>query len=155
MTISEKIEADLLRALKEGDSFKKEALRYLKSVIKNAEIEQGGPLAQEKLIEVIRREVKRREEAIEAFQQAEKPALVKQETDELKLLEGYLPPTMTDEQIRDFVARFLQDNPELTGKTGPLMAGLARELKGKAEMKDVARVLGESQSGGDARDRLA
>jgi len=145
--ILERIDRDLTSALKEGDQFKKEALRYLKSVIQNATIEKGRSLTDEELISLIQKELKRRQEASDAYAKAGASEQARNEQAELSLLQGYLPTQMSEDELHQFVAGYLAKNPQLSGNVGQTMGAIAGELKGRADLGLVAKILREGQSG--------
>ena len=72
MTLLERIESDLTVALKSGDNFTRDTLRFLKSVIKNAEINSSSELIDEQIGGLIQKEVKKRLKAETIYNQANK-----------------------------------------------------------------------------------
>jgi hypothetical protein len=72
-TLVAQLDAELLTAIKERDDFARDTLRFLKSVLKNAEIDGGQALTDEQAVAIIQKEVKKRHEAVAAFTQAQNP----------------------------------------------------------------------------------
>jgi len=140
----EKIDADLLAAMKSGESLKRDTLRMLKSALKNFQIEKGSELTDEETVSVIQKEVKRRKESIVAYEAAQKPDLVAAEQEEMAILSTYLPKQMSDEEIRQEVTSYLEEHPTAPDKAGQAMGALSARLKGKADMGKVSQILRES-----------
>jgi len=91
------------------------------------------------VLQVIKQEVKRRREAIEMYQKAGRTDLLEQEKAELSVLESYLPPLMSEEEIRQVVRSHIEKlQPKSMKERGKIMGSLMQELKGKADGNTVA-----------------
>lgn len=149
MATQTKIHEDYDRALRTRQMPLVETLRLVLSAIKNREIEKRGKtgaseLSEEEVIEVVTREVKKRKEAIELYAKGGRQDLVDKEQAELKIIEVYLSPLMSEDDIRDIVKNKLADlgNPPASdfGKT---MGVIMKDLKGKADAQLVTKVVKE------------
>jgi len=149
MATQTKIHEDYDQALRARQMPLVETLRLVLSAIKNREIEKRGKtgtseLSEEEVIEVVTREVKKRKEAIELYTKGGRQDLVDKEQAELKIIEIYLPPLMSEDDIRDIVKNKLVDlgNPPASdfGKT---MGVIMKDLKGKADAQLVTKVIKE------------
>lgn len=109
MDIKARITQDLKEAMLAGDKQKVEALRMLKSAILDAEVSSGAResgLDEGALVAVLAKEAKKRHESIQMYKQNNgDPEAVEQETFELGLIEEYLPPPMSEEDV----ARLVQE----------------------------------------------
>jgi len=76
------------------------AVRMIKSDIKNAEIAKIGELTEEEIVKVIHSAIKKRKDSIEQFKQAGRNDLVEKEQEELTYLEVYLPKALTKRRGR-------------------------------------------------------
>ena len=141
MTCEGKIREDLKEALKQRNQTRASVLRMLLSEIKNTEIAQQKRLDDDKILDVISKEVKRHRESIEAFRQGNRSDLVVQEKAELSILMGYLPKQMSREEIRA-AARRIIETVGVKGK-GSVMAQLMPQLRGKADGKEVSEIVSE------------
>jgi uncharacterized protein YqeY len=144
MTLKDNIREALKRALKQQQRVEVSTLRLLLSEIKNAEIAQQKPADDNKVLDVITKEVKRRRESIEAFKKGNRSDLVAQEEAELAVLMSYLPEQMTRDEImaaaRQVVGAVGAKGP---GDKGKVMSQLMPQLKGKADGKEVSEVVSE------------
>ena len=144
MALGNKIREDLKEALKQQDKTQISTLRLLLSEIKNAEITQQKPLDDNKILDVITREVKKHRESIEAFKRGKRNDLVAQEEAELNILMNYLPTQMGHEEIiasaRQVVDTVGARGPKDKGK---VMSQLMPQLKGKADGKEVSDIVSE------------
>ena len=90
------ITSDLHRALKQQDKLKVETLRYLLAEIKKYQIDHYPPdskknITREEIWQIIRKQIKNRQEAIAWFVKGKRPDLADKETKEAAILKGYLP----------------------------------------------------------------
>ncbi len=131
MNLKQRLQADLKQALKNRETDKLSLLRMLLSAVNYAQIDTKGEMTEEAIITVLRREAKKRREAIEAYQQAGRLKAAEKETQELALIETYLPQQMKPEQIEAQVKSLLKDKSGLD--FGRAMGLVMKELKGKAD----------------------
>jgi uncharacterized protein YqeY len=144
MALKDSIQDALRGALKRQQRIEVATLRLLLSEIKYAEIAQQKPADDNKVLDVIAKEVKRRRESIEAFKQGNRSDLVAQEEAELAVLMSYLPKQMNRDEIMA-AARQVVDavGAKGPGDKGKVMAQLMPQLKGKADGKEVSEVVSE------------
>jgi len=144
MTLKDSIQEALRGALKRQQKVEVSTLRLVLSEIKNAEIAQQKPADDNKVLDVIAREVKRRRESIEAFKKGNRSDLVAQEEAELAVLMSYLPEQMSRAEIMA-AARQAVDAVGAKGPSdkGRVMGQLMPQLKGKADGKEVSEIVSE------------
>ena len=99
----DRIQQDLKQAQLTRDEVKVSTLRLLLSEIKNAEIAKGGGLSDEDIVGVIQREVKKRKEGALGFRQGGREEQAQREESEQKVLEGYLPKQLSNEELTKIV----------------------------------------------------
>jgi uncharacterized protein YqeY len=149
MALKDSIQEALKGALKQQQRVEVATLRLLLSEIKNAEIAQQKPADDNKVLDVITKEVKRRRESIEAFKQGNRSDLVAQEEAELSILMSYLPEQMSRAEI----VAAAQQVVDAVGAQGPsdkgkVMSQLMPQLKGKADGKEVSEIVTELLAAG-------
>lgn len=145
MTLLEQIKDDIKTAMKAGDKERLEVLRFLNSQFQNRAIEkrtqgEGDVLTDEDVLESMRKEVKRRKDAIELFRQGGRADLVEKEEKEVGIIQGYLPAAPTEEDIKIVIQQLRQEG--LTGFP-VLMKEAMKRLKG-ADGNMVSRAVKES-----------
>ncbi|HEW91117.1 MAG TPA: GatB/YqeY domain-containing protein [Thermotogaceae bacterium] len=143
MTIEE-LRNKLKEAMKSSDEVRVRTLRLLISNVKNEEIEKGEQLTEEEFTEVVLREVKRRKEAIEMYEKAQRKDLADEERKELKVLEEFLPQQLSIDEIRSLAIEAI----ESVGASGPkdlgkVMSVLMPKLRGRADGKMVNKIVRE------------
>jgi uncharacterized protein YqeY len=148
MTLTEKVNADLTAAMKARDAPRLSALRMMKAAIMNTEVEKGRSLDDTEVVQVVASLVKQRHDSIEQFSKAGRIDLVDKETGEIAVLEGYLPPAASAEEIDAAIVAAIAEtgaaSPKDIGKVMkavmPKLAG--RTADGRAINEAVRRKLG-------------
>lgn len=141
MKLLEKINHDLKKAILAKDKDKISTLRLLLAVLHNKEIELRPlkkELDDEEIIKVIKKEVKKRKEAMEMYKE-KREDLFNREKKELEILESYLPEEISDEEI----IRIIKEKIALlnTSHFGKIIKEVMKEIAGRAEGKRVVELL--------------
>ena len=141
----EQIQNDLRESLKNKDEIKVSTLRLLIGAIKNFAIEKESTSyipTDEEIVEVIRKEAKKRKESIEQFEAGGRNELVEKETKELQILESYLPAQMSEKEVEKIIEQKIQElGATSAAEIGKVMGTLSQELKGKADMGFVSSIV--------------
>lgn len=132
MSLNEKIAADIATAMKAKAAARLSALRMLKAAVMNKGVEKGRDLDDAEVQQVISSLVKQRRDSIEQFSKAGRTDLVDKETGEIAVLEEYLPPAATAEEIDAAVASAIVESGATSPKDmGKVMKVLMPKLAGK------------------------
>ena len=150
MTLQERIDSELKDAMRAKDAAKLGVLRMLKSAIKNAAIEKGGAsvaLDDAEATQVIRKQVKQRQDSIESFEKGGRPELAAKEKDEFAILNAYLPQAMDAKELENAVREAIAEAGATSrAQMGAVMKALQTKLAGRADGKtlslEVQRQLG-------------
>jgi uncharacterized protein YqeY len=139
-----KLSDDLKQAMRSGDTLKRSAIRMLMAAIKNAEIARQAKLEDSDILGVIAKELRQRRESIEAFEQGNRQDLVDKEEAEMVVLQGYLPPQLTRDEIVEAVRKVIAE-VEATGPgdKGKVMPKIMAQLKGRADGREINEVVTE------------
>lgn len=138
---------DLKGALKSGDRLKTSVLRLLGSLIKNKEVEKRGELDDQEIIQAIVASCKLRKEAIEQYVKGGRDDLAAKEEAELKLLESYLPPPLSPEELQKKVGEaILASGASSLKDMGKVMALLMPEISGRADGKVASQMVRDALS---------
>jgi uncharacterized protein len=132
MTMNERIAADLTSAMKARDAARLSALRMLKAAVMNRGVEKGRDLDDAEVLQVVSSLVKQRRDSIEQFSKAGRSDLVDKETGEINVLEQYLPPAASAEEIDAAVAAAIAESGATSPKDmGKVMKAVMPKLAGK------------------------
>ena len=132
MTLNDKIAAAITAAMKAKDAGRLSALRMLKAAIMNKGVEKGRDLDDGEVLQVVASLVKQRRDSIEQFQAAGRTDLVDKERGEVKVLEEYLPPAASADEIDAAVAAAIAESGAASPKDiGKVMKAVMPKLAGK------------------------
>ena len=146
----ERLTEDLRRAMKARDMTVVYVLRAVTAAAKNLKVERRTKeLSEADLVEIVRREVKKRQEAEDFARQAGRDELVQQNASERAVLEPYLPEQLTGAALEACVREILAAQPGAA--LGQVMAALKAQHAGRYEGKEASevarRVLAERAAG--------
>ncbi len=142
--LKQKLMDDLKQAIRGGDKVSRSVIRLVMAAIKNAEIARQASLDNADVLGVIAKEVRQRQESIEAFKQGNRPDLVAQEEAEMAVLNEYLPRQMTRDEIIAEVRRVIEEvGAHGLSDKGKVMPKLIAQLKGKADGREINAVVTE------------
>lgn len=147
MTLQEQLVNNMKEAMKSGDSVKVSTIRMLKAAIKNKEIEKGGTsykLSDKEILDVIATAIKQRKDSIEQFTKGNRQDLADKEKKELEILQLYMPPQMSDEDVKAEVKKAIAETSASSQKDmGKVMKVLMPRIAGRADGAVVNRIVRE------------
>jgi hypothetical protein len=132
MELSKILDQAYIEAFKKKDASRLDALRMLKSSIKNKTIElRKSELTDEEVVAIIRSEIKKRKESIDLFVQGGREELAEKERNEIDLLQTFLPAEMGDDAVLEKLAEVVASLPELDRQNfGKVMGAAMKVLQG-------------------------
>jgi hypothetical protein len=135
--IAQTLQQKIGESMKAHDEIRTSTLRLLLSALNYEKIDKQHDLNDEEEMVVIRREAKKRKEAIEMYIKANAPDRAAKEETELKILAGYLPPEMSDEELMKIIDEaFSQIKPSSIADMGKVIGF----VKGKAPGADGGKI---------------
>ena len=146
--MQEEIKSGIKAAMIAKDTVRLGVLRGLSSAFTNELIAQGKmpseTLPDQEVLNVIKREVKRRKDAINQYTEGGRADLAEEEQAELLVLETFLPEMMSEESIREVVKTKIADSGEIDkAKLGQFTGSIIKELSGKADGAMVKKIVDE------------
>ena len=140
VTVADRVKQDVVVAMKEGDKDRVQALRLILSELQKAAKEgDGDELA------VLRRERKRRQESATAFRDGGRPELADAEEAEARIIGGYLPAELSDDELRAIVAAAVAETGAASPKDmGQVMKAAMPRVAGRADGRRVSALAQEA-----------
>lgn len=148
MTIQEQIDSDLKDAMRAKNATRLGVLRGLKSALKYSAIEKADAgLDDAAATQVIRKQVKQRQDSIESFEKGGRPELAAKEKEELEILNAYLPKGLSADELSALVRETIAEvGATSKAQMGAVMKALQAKVAGRADGKtlstEVQRQLG-------------
>lgn len=145
MTLKDQLNQALKDAMRAGDSRKKATLRLALAEVKNAEIQAKGDLDEDRVLGILQKEVKARQETIQGAQQAERPDLIAKAEAEIEILNEFLPQPLSEDELREIVLETISElGAESMADMGQVMGALMPKIRGKADGKAANQLVREA-----------
>lgn len=140
--LKDQIQADLKDAMRARDQQKLNTLRLITSAIKQVEVDERIIVDDTRLLAILDKMAKQRNESIQQFTIANRNDLVEQEQFELNIISHYLPEPLTDEEIAHHLDQAMTAvNATQMSDMGKVMAHLKPTLQGRADMAMVSAMI--------------
>lgn len=142
MTTKEQVNNDLKDAMRARDKQTLDTLRLVTAAIKQVEVDERIDVDDTRLLVILDKLAKQRQESISQFQSAGRDDLVAQEQFELALIQRYLPTPLGEDEIIRLVEEALVDSgAKAMADMGKVMAILKPMLQGRADMGRVSAMI--------------
>jgi len=148
MPFGERIQKDLIEAMKAKDELRLSVLRMMKTALKNKEVEKIRPLEDAEALQVLQTLVRQRRESIEQFTRGGRNDLAEKEMKEIAIIETYLPAAPTPAELEQAIEAAIAETGASSAKQmGAVIQAARARLRGKTV---DGKVLSDR-----VRDRLA
>jgi uncharacterized protein YqeY len=142
MTIGEKIQTDIITAMKAKDEHKLTTLRMVKSALRNKEIDKREKLTDAEESQILTTLIKQRRESVESFTKGGRLELAEKEQTEIGMIEGYLPQAAGEDVVRGVVQSAIATLSEGGTKPGPKDMGSVMKVVQQRILADGLRADG-------------
>lgn len=148
MSLRSKMEEDMKAAMRARDTETRDAIRYVLSAVKNAEIDKRADLTEEEELKLLRSQVKQRQDSIEQFRSGGRDDLVAKEEAQVRVLEKYLPQQMSDEELQEFVRTGIAESGAQGPKDmGKVMSLLNARAEGRVDGRRLSSAVRDALAG--------
>lgn len=140
--LKEKLMSDLKESMSNKDTIRKNTIQSIRAEILNWEKDSkniGKDTTDDTIISIIQKEVKKRKDALEQFQKAERNDLCEISQIEIQTLESYLPAQLSDEELKSKVQTII-DNSEVKA-IGPIMKAAKEQIGSQADGKRIVDIV--------------
>jgi hypothetical protein len=144
MSLTEKIAADLINAMKSKDKLALEAIRAAKTafILAKSEKGAGSVLSSDEELKIIQKLVKQRKESAAIYKEQNRPDLHEKEIAEADVLEKYLPAKMSEEELTAALKTIIERvGAKSPADMGRVMGAATKELAGKADGKEISAIV--------------
>ena len=132
MALLDRIQTDMVAAMRAKDELNLNAIRMIKAALKKHEVDSMKPLDEATELQILGTLIKQRREAADMFRKGDRAELADKEEAELKLIESYMPSAPSDQEIEDAIGQALAETGATTQKQmGLVMKAAQAKLAGK------------------------
>ncbi|HCI28921.1 MAG TPA: glutamyl-tRNA amidotransferase [Fervidobacterium sp.] len=147
MSLRDDILSDMKEAMKSKDELRLRVLRSIKAAIGYFEVEGEKKIATDEDVQkIILKEIKKRQESIDAYRHAGREDLAKTEEEELAILQEYAPKMLSREEIQEIVREVIEQTNATQKDFGKVMKEVMTHIKGTADGKVVNEIVKEMLS---------
>ena len=141
--IEERIQKDLVEAMKSHQEVATSAIRFLKTEIQNEKVKGTyHELTDEEIIKIIQKLVKQRQESMEIYLQAGRNELAETEKGEMEVLKKYLPKQLSEEEITENVKKIIAELGATSIKDmGKVMGVANKQMAGVASGQVISKIV--------------
>jgi hypothetical protein len=132
MALLDRIQIDMVAAMRAKEELKLNAIRMIKAALKKHEVDSMKPLDEATELQILTTLIKQRREAADMFRKGDRVELAEKEEAELKLIESYMPAAPSDQEIEDAIGQALSETGATSQKQmGLVMKAAQAKLAGK------------------------
>ena len=140
----EKLEKDMIEAMKAKEKERLTVIRMVKAAIKQEHIDHKKEINDDLLLDVVTKQIKMRKDSISEFEKGSRQDLIDKTQNEINILTQYLPQQLSKEEVLQVIDKiFEEQKPESSKDMGKIMGEAQKQLKGKADMKEVSSIIKE------------
>ena len=140
----EKLKQDMIDAMKNKEKERLTVIRMVKAAMDQEHIDRKREINDELLIDVVNKQIKMRKDSIAEFDKAGRTDLSEKTQSEVEILMAYLPEQLSLEEVSKIIDEIFDEvKPEGQKDMGKVMKEATTKLKGKADMKEVSKIIKE------------
>lgn len=141
-TIRDSFVADMKSAMKNKDKFRLLVIRMALAAFRQKEIDEKITITDDEVLSIIIKMIKQRKDSAEQFEHAGRNELAQKETEEIEVLQSYLPKPLSEEAIIEIVQKAISNVGASSAKDmGIIMAKIKAKLHGRADMSKVSFIV--------------
>jgi len=142
VTLKEQLKSDLKDAMRAKEIAKRDSIRSINTMIKQIEVDERIELDDAKIIQLIQKGIKQREEAIIQFKEAQRDDLVENEQNQIDIFSLYLPKQLSEEELETIIQAIIDEVGATSMKDmGKIMNPAKEKIGGSADGKRINQMV--------------
>ena len=138
MSLKDQLNDDLKESMKNKQQVRKSGVTLIRAAIKQKEVDERVVLDDNAVMDLISKQLKQSNDALEDFTKAGRDDLISQTKEEIEILMSYLPKQLTDDELKEMIKEAIaQVNAQSSKDMGKIMGVLMPKTKGKADGKRI------------------
>ncbi len=144
MSLKKQLMDDLKESMKNKDSIKKNTITMIRASIKQIEVDERVEVDDNRIQDIISKQLKERRNSIEDFKKGDRQDLVDQTNEEIEILLNYLPKQLSEEELKEIVKEAIEEvNAKSMKDIGTIMKTVMPKIKGRADGNLVNKIIKE------------
>ena len=142
MSLKEQLLSDMKEAMKSKDTLRKNTILSIRGAILQVEKDTMQDVSEDKVLEIIVQEIKKRKDALTDFEKGNRPDLVADANAEVVVLQGYLPTQLSDEELMVLISEVITELGAASMKDmGKVMSAIKPKVSGRADNQKVSSIV--------------
>ena len=142
--LKEKLLEDLKNSMKEKNEIRKNTIQMVRAAILQIEKDNGITLEDDKIIEIIAKETKKRKDSLGDYEKSNREDLIAQVKEEISILQEYLPKQLSKEEIKEIVKQIIEETGATSIKDiGKVMSSAKEKIGAAADGRTINEVVKE------------
>lgn len=138
----EKLNKDMIEAMKAKDKDKLTVIRMVKAAMKQEVIDHKKEENDDLLIDIVNKQIKMRRDSISEFEKGDRKDLIEKTQSEIDILMNYLPEQLSDTEVEEIINNVFDEvKPESMKDMGKVMGMVTPKVKGRYDMKKVSELI--------------
>jgi uncharacterized protein YqeY len=156
VTLNQRLQDALTAAMRSRDELRRETLRMAIAAVYNEQKAARRDLRDDEVVDVLARELKRRQEAIDAFRRGGRDDRADREEAEASVISEFMPERLTEDELQEMVRDAIRESSARSPRDmGRVMGVLAPRTRGRADGRTVAGLVTQQLAGLEAREEIA
>lgn len=145
MSLKDKINKEMKAAMKSRDKDRLKTIRLILSEIKRVEVDERITVDDQRTLSILAKMIKQRRDSIAQYDSAGRTELSKIETDEITVINGFLPEALTDDEINNLIEKAISETgAESMKDMGRVMGIIRPQIQGRADAGEVSKRVKEA-----------
>ena len=142
MSLKALLKSDLKESMRNKEVMRRDCIRAINTMIKQIEVDERIELDDTQILKLIQKGIKQRQEAAQAYKEAQRDDLEQIELEQAKIFQTYLPEQLNDQELETRIKTIIQNvNAQSIKDIGKVMGVASRELAGIAQGKRINETL--------------
>ena len=145
MSLKDEINKEMKAAMKSRDKVRLKTIRLILSEIKRVEVDERITVDDQRTLSILAKMIKQRRDSIAQYDSAGRTELSKIETDEITVINGFLPEALTDYEINNLIEKAISETgAESMKDMGRVMGIIRPQIQGRADAGEVSKRVKEA-----------
>ena len=145
MSLKDEINKEMKAAMRSRDKDRLKTIRLILSEIKRVEVDERIAVDDQRTLSILAKMIKQRRDSIAQYDSAGRTELSKIETDEITVINGFLPEALTDDEINNLIEKAISETgAESMKDMGRVMGIIRPQIQGRADAGEVSKRVKEA-----------
>ena len=144
MTLTERVQKEMIEAMRGKQELRLSTLRMMKAALHNREVDKRGALDEKEELQVLSTMIKQRKDSLEIYEKQQREDLASKEREEIEIIERFLPKQMGADELKTRLSALIAElGASSPADIGKVMGAATKQLAGQADGKTISGLVKE------------